>query len=138
MKVDLAFGSVWLTQNHNEFVNMSTPWIEMFMHFLVPRPQSITNFWALTRPFTVQCWILVIIMLFVKSMYMYIRARIDPKFPKRKLISIMYDHHWRSKTKQYIIWVFLLFINAFNFLNILQILSHNQNYFSSTSCIDLR
>ncbi|XP_039307423.1 uncharacterized protein LOC105199957 isoform X2 [Solenopsis invicta] len=82
-KVDLAFGSVWLTKNHNEFVNMSTPWIEMFMHFLVPRPQPITNFWALTRPFSVLCWILVIVMLFVKSMYMYIRSRIDPKFPKR-------------------------------------------------------
>ncbi|XP_024877061.1 uncharacterized protein LOC112457953 isoform X2 [Temnothorax curvispinosus] len=82
-RVDLAFGSIWLTQSHNEFVNMTTPWIQMFIHFLVPRPQPITNFWALTRPFSVNCWILVIIMLFVESIYMYTRARIDPKFPKR-------------------------------------------------------
>ncbi|XP_071558925.1 uncharacterized protein [Temnothorax nylanderi] len=84
-RIDLAFGSIWLTQSHNEFVNMTTPWIQMFIHFLVPRPQPITNFWALTRPFSVNCWILVIIMLFVESIYMYTRARIDPKFPKRKL-----------------------------------------------------
>ncbi|XP_071554063.1 probable glutamate receptor isoform X1 [Temnothorax nylanderi] len=82
-RIDLAFGSIWLTQSHNEFVNMTTPWIQMFIHFLVPRPQPITNFWALTRPFSVNCWILVIIMLFVESIYMYTRARIDPKFPKR-------------------------------------------------------
>ncbi|KAL6266726.1 hypothetical protein P5V15_003562 [Pogonomyrmex californicus] len=82
-KIDLAFGSVWLTQNHNEFVNMSSPSVQMFMHFLVPRPRPITNFWALTRPFSVECWILVITMLLVKSMYMFTRARIDPKFPKR-------------------------------------------------------
>ncbi|XP_011874933.1 PREDICTED: probable glutamate receptor isoform X2 [Vollenhovia emeryi] len=82
-KVDLAFGSIWLTQNHNEFVNMSMPWIQMQLDFLVPRPQPITNFWALTRPFSVDCWILVICMLFVKSIYMYTRARLDPKFPKR-------------------------------------------------------
>ncbi|XP_011692735.1 PREDICTED: uncharacterized protein LOC105452883 [Wasmannia auropunctata] len=82
-KIDLAFGSIWLTQNHNEFVNMTTPWIQMFIHFLVPRPQPVTNFWALTRPFSIECWILVIVMLFVESIYMYTRARIDPKFPKR-------------------------------------------------------
>ncbi|KAL0099595.1 hypothetical protein PUN28_019782 [Cardiocondyla obscurior] len=82
-KVDIAFGSIWLTQNHNEFVNMTAPWIQMLVHFLVPRPQPITSFWALTRPFSVDCWILVIVMLFVKSIYMYTRAKIDPKFPKR-------------------------------------------------------
>jgi len=96
-KVDLAFGSIWLTQDHNKIVNMSAPWIQMFIHYLVPRPQPITNFWALTRPFSVDCWILVIVMLFAKSMYMYTRARIDPKFPKRKSkISITDIHHIRD------------------------------------------
>ncbi|KYN07606.1 Glutamate receptor [Cyphomyrmex costatus] len=82
-KVDLAFGNVRLTPNHYEFVNMSTPWIQMLTKFLVPRPQPITNFWAVMRPFSMDCWILVLIMIIAKSMYMYIRARVDPKFPKR-------------------------------------------------------
>ncbi|XP_050452341.1 uncharacterized protein LOC126851974 isoform X2 [Cataglyphis hispanica] len=82
-KIDLAFGSIWLTPNHNKFVNMSEPWHQMFMHFLVPRPQPITNFWALTRPFPIECWLLLIILLIIMSIYMCARARIDPKFPKR-------------------------------------------------------
>ncbi|XP_070170936.1 uncharacterized protein [Polyergus mexicanus] len=82
-KIDLAFGSIWLTPNHSNFVNMSEPWYQMFMHFLVPRPQPITNFWALTRPFPIECWLLLIMLLLVMSMYMCARARIDPKFPKR-------------------------------------------------------
>ncbi|XP_020286613.1 uncharacterized protein LOC109856099 [Pseudomyrmex gracilis] len=82
-KIDLAFGGIWLTDSTNEFANMSEPWYQMFLHFLVPRPQPTTNFWALTRPFSIDCWILLIIMLFVESMYMCARARIDPKFPKR-------------------------------------------------------
>ncbi|EGI62879.1 Glutamate receptor delta-1 subunit [Acromyrmex echinatior] len=82
-KIDLAFGNVRLTPNHYEFVNMSTPWVQMLTQFLVPRPQPITNFWALMRPFSMGSWILVLIMLIVKSMYMYVRAKVDPKFPKR-------------------------------------------------------
>ncbi|XP_072753051.1 uncharacterized protein [Anoplolepis gracilipes] len=82
-KIDLAFGSIWLTPNHSNFVNMSEPWYQMFMHFLVPRPQPITNFWALTRPFPIECWLLLIMLLIVMSIYMCARARIDPKFPKR-------------------------------------------------------
>ncbi|KAL6427163.1 hypothetical protein ACFW04_008664 [Cataglyphis niger] len=82
-KIDVAFGSIWLTPNHNKFVNMSEPWHQMFMHFLVPRPQPITNFWALTRPFPIECWLLLIILLIIMSIYMCARARIDPKFPKR-------------------------------------------------------
>ncbi|KAG5344118.1 GLRK protein, partial [Acromyrmex charruanus] len=82
-KIDLAFGNVRLTPNHYEFVNMSTPWVQMLTQFLVPRPQPITNFWALMRPFSMGTWILVLIMFIVKSMYMCVRARVDPKFPKR-------------------------------------------------------
>ncbi|XP_029167016.1 uncharacterized protein LOC114937640 [Nylanderia fulva] len=82
-KIDLAFGSIWLTPNHSNFVNMSEPWYQMFMHFLVPRPRPITNFWALTRPFPIDCWLLLIILLIAMSIYMCTRARIDPKFPKR-------------------------------------------------------
>ncbi|EZA56100.1 hypothetical protein DMN91_010215 [Ooceraea biroi] len=82
-KIDLAFGNIWLTQNHNEFVNMSEPWYQLSLHFLVPRPQPITNFWALTRPFSVGVWLLLLIMLFANSTFLCIRARLDPKFPKR-------------------------------------------------------
>ncbi|GAB1864213.1 Ionotropic glutamate receptor L-glutamate and glycine-binding domain-containing protein [Camponotus japonicus] len=82
-KIDLAFGSIWLTSNHSDFVNMTEPWYQMYMHFLVPRPQPITNFWALTRPFPVECWLLLILMLIVMSIYMCVRSRIDSKFPRR-------------------------------------------------------
>lgn len=85
IKIDIAFGSIWLTLNHSDFVSMTEPWYQMYIHFLVPRPQPITNFWALTRPFSIECWLLLIIMLIVMSIYMYVRARIDSKFPRRKL-----------------------------------------------------
>lgn len=98
-KIDLAFGSIWLTPNHSNFVNMSEPWYQMFMHFLVPRPQPITNFWALTRPFSIECWLLLIMLLLVMSMYMCARARIDPKFPKRKLNIFTGHMHLTIKNK---------------------------------------
>ncbi|XP_032687038.1 glutamate receptor ionotropic, delta-1 [Odontomachus brunneus] len=82
-KVDMAFASIWLTKDHNAFVNMSEPWFQIFIHFLVPRPQPITSFWALTRPFSLEVWILLILVLLTNSAYMCTRARIDSKFPKR-------------------------------------------------------
>ncbi|XP_067211264.1 uncharacterized protein [Linepithema humile] len=82
-KIHLTFGNIWLTQDTNEFVNMTQPWYQIFIHFLVPRPRAITNFWALTKPFSMSCWLLLLTMLFVKTIYMWTRARIDPRFPKR-------------------------------------------------------
>ncbi|XP_076245975.1 uncharacterized protein LOC143186286 [Calliopsis andreniformis] len=82
-KADIAFGSIWLTQDQNMFVHLSEPWYQLFIHFLVPRPQRTTSFWALTRPFTKEIWYLFLSMILSHSLYTYTRAWIDPMFPKR-------------------------------------------------------
>jgi len=87
-QIDIAFANIWIMYNHYKFINMSQAWYQLSIQFLVPRPRPITNFWALTRPFSVIVWLLLLIMLFANSVYLFVRARIDPKFPKRKLRSI--------------------------------------------------
>ncbi|XP_019697387.1 uncharacterized protein LOC105183987 [Harpegnathos saltator] len=82
-KIDMAFASIWLSEDHNAFANLSEPWFQLFIRFLVPRPQPITSFWALTRPFPLEVWILLVLVLLLNSAYMCTRARIDPHFPKR-------------------------------------------------------
>ncbi|XP_014488290.1 PREDICTED: uncharacterized protein LOC106751750 [Dinoponera quadriceps] len=82
-KIDMAFASIWLSEDHNAFANLSEPWYQLFIHFLVPRPKAITSFWALTRPFPLEVWILLVIVLLISSAYMYARAKIDRNFPKR-------------------------------------------------------
>jgi hypothetical protein len=100
-QIDVAFANIWLTQNHYKFVNMSEPWYQLSVQFLVPRPRPITNFWALTRPFSITVWLLLLIMLFVNSTYLCVRARIDPKFPKRKLTLRSIERGARSRALEY-------------------------------------
>ncbi|KZC10876.1 Glutamate receptor delta-2 subunit [Dufourea novaeangliae] len=82
-KADIAFGSIWVTYEQNKFIQLSDPWFEVCMHFLVPRPRRRTNFWALTRPFSEEIWELLLLAIILHSLYAYARAWIDPKFPKR-------------------------------------------------------
>lgn len=82
-KIDMAFASIWLTSDQYRFVNLSESWYQIFIHFLVPRPHRTTSFWALTRPFSEEIWYLLLSALLLHSLYTYIRAWIDPKFPRQ-------------------------------------------------------
>ncbi|XP_026674622.1 uncharacterized protein LOC108631409 isoform X2 [Ceratina calcarata] len=81
-KVDIAFANIFITLDQYSFVDMS-PWYEIYIHFLVPRPRRTTSFWALTRPFTAQVWYLLATVLLLHSLYTYIRTKIDPQFAKQ-------------------------------------------------------
>ncbi|KAI4494501.1 hypothetical protein M0802_008822 [Mischocyttarus mexicanus] len=82
-KIDIAFGAIWLNREHNEFVNLTEPWYELFLHFLVPRPQPTTSFWALTRPFSLTIWILLVLSILIQSISMFVLSRFIPRFPER-------------------------------------------------------
>ncbi|XP_076751512.1 ionotropic receptor 21a [Xylocopa sonorina] len=82
-QVDMAFGSIWVTLDQNTFANLSIPWHQVYIHFLVPRPRRTTTFWALIRPFSVEVWCLFGFVLLLHSWYTCTRARIDPRFPKQ-------------------------------------------------------
>ncbi|KAL2716729.1 glutamate receptor U1 [Vespula squamosa] len=82
-KIDIAFASIWLNRNHYDFVNLTEPWYQVYIQFLVPRPQPITSFWALTRPFSVTVWILLVLAIFSQSICIYAHARLNPRYPER-------------------------------------------------------
>ncbi|XP_012270162.1 uncharacterized protein LOC105694252 [Orussus abietinus] len=82
-EVDIAFSSIWLKTDHYKFANLSEAWYQLYIGFLVPRPKLRTSFWALTRPFTVEVWLGIVAMLILKSSYLYTRAWINPKMPRR-------------------------------------------------------
>ncbi|XP_066603142.1 probable glutamate receptor [Prorops nasuta] len=82
-QIDIAFASIWQTIHHHKFVNLTEPWYQIFMHFLVPRPKPYTSFWALTRPLSTSVWIALLIIIFLQSLSIYLQAWIDPKIPKR-------------------------------------------------------
>ncbi|XP_076630643.1 uncharacterized protein LOC143346440 [Colletes latitarsis] len=82
-KANMAFGGIWLIHEQHEFVHFSEPWYQLLVIFLVPRPRPTTSFWALTKPFSGKVWYLIASLLFLQSLYMYVRAQIDSKFPKR-------------------------------------------------------
>ncbi|XP_043511096.1 ionotropic receptor 21a-like [Frieseomelitta varia] len=82
-KIDMAFASIWLTLDQYKFVNLSESWYQIYIHFLVPRPHRTTSFWALSRPFSEEIWYLLLSAFLLHGLYTYIRAWIDPKFPKQ-------------------------------------------------------
>ncbi|XP_031773640.1 uncharacterized protein LOC100865801 isoform X2 [Apis florea] len=82
-KVDIAFASIWVTLDQNEFVTLSVPWYDVYLHFLVPRPRRTTSFWALKKPFSKKIWCLLLSALLLHSLYTCARSWIDSKFPKR-------------------------------------------------------
>lgn len=83
-QVDIAFASIWVTLDQNEFVTLSVPWYDVYLHFLVPRPRRTTSFWALKKPFSKKIWCLLLSALLLHSLYTCARSWIDSKFPKRK------------------------------------------------------
>ncbi|XP_046814928.1 glutamate receptor U1 [Vespa crabro] len=82
-KIDIAFAGIWLNRNHYDFVNLTDPWYQVHIHFLVPRPKPITSFWALTRPFSVTTWILLVLAIFLQSICIFTHAQFNPRYPKR-------------------------------------------------------
>ncbi|XP_046735782.1 uncharacterized protein LOC124405156 isoform X2 [Diprion similis] len=78
-EVDLAFGGIWLKEDHNIFTNLTGPWGLLEIRFLVPRPKPFTSFWALTKPFTPLVWTWVILTVMWQTCYMTIRARVKPQ-----------------------------------------------------------
>ncbi|XP_053978467.1 uncharacterized protein LOC128876273 isoform X1 [Hylaeus volcanicus] len=82
-KADMAFASIWMTHDQNQFVHLSDPWHQVYISFLVPRPRRTTTFWALTRPFPGKIWSLLASLLLLQILYMCARAWVDPKYPKR-------------------------------------------------------
>ncbi|XP_063976288.1 glutamate receptor U1-like isoform X2 [Diachasmimorpha longicaudata] len=82
-EVDLAFGGIWFTYDPYRYVNLSVPWYQVSIHFLVPRPHPIINFWALTTPITLEVWIAVVVTIAMQSLNIWCKARINPKVPSR-------------------------------------------------------
>ncbi|THK32957.1 ionotropic receptor 123, partial [Diachasma alloeum] len=82
-EVDLAFGGIWFMYDPFRYVNLSVPWYQVSIHFLVPRPHPIINFWALTRPITLEVWIAVAVTIAMQSLNVWFKAWINPKVPSR-------------------------------------------------------
>ncbi|CAB0030637.1 unnamed protein product [Trichogramma brassicae] len=82
-EVDLAFGGIWISLDNNEFVALTEPWSQTRIHFLVPRPRSYSNVWALARPLSPAVWLLVGLALLLESAYLRGRALRDPRVPRR-------------------------------------------------------
>ncbi|XP_023317155.1 glutamate receptor U1-like [Trichogramma pretiosum] len=82
-EVDLAFGGIWISLDNNEFVALSEPWSQTRIHFLVPRPRSYSNVWALARPLSPSVWLLLALALLLESVYLRGRALRDPRVPRR-------------------------------------------------------
>uniref|UniRef100_A0ABD2WC98 Ionotropic glutamate receptor C-terminal domain-containing protein n=1 Tax=Trichogramma kaykai TaxID=54128 RepID=A0ABD2WC98_9HYME len=82
-EVDLAFGGIWISLDNNEFVALTEPWSQTRIHFLVPRPRSYSNVWALARPLSPAVWLLLGLALLLESVYLRGRALNDPRVPRR-------------------------------------------------------
>ncbi|XP_063976296.1 glutamate receptor ionotropic, kainate glr-3-like [Diachasmimorpha longicaudata] len=82
-EVDLAFGEVWLEVEKSQYVNLSVPWHQVWINFLVPRPKPTENVWALARPFRLNVWIAVIAIVVLESIAIWGKARINSKLPPR-------------------------------------------------------
>ncbi|XP_076178737.1 uncharacterized protein LOC143152464 isoform X2 [Ptiloglossa arizonensis] len=80
---DIAFAGIWMTQLHRKFVDLSEPWHVLYIYFLVPRPRRTTSFWALVKPFAGKIWASLGALFLLAALYLYARAWIDSKFPKR-------------------------------------------------------
>ncbi|THK32956.1 glutamate receptor ionotropic, delta-2 [Diachasma alloeum] len=82
-EVDLAFGEVWLEYEKSQYVNLSVPWYEVWINFLVPRPKPTENVWALAKPFRLNVWVAVIAIVILESIAVWGKARINSKLPPR-------------------------------------------------------
>lgn len=95
-QIDIAFSGIWMKEDHNLFTNLSVPFGELLIKFLVPRPRRYSSFWALTRPFTPLVWALIFLMLVWQTCYMTIRSRLKPRDSTRR----EYKSSYHQKPKQ--------------------------------------
>ncbi|XP_074115814.1 glutamate receptor ionotropic, kainate glr-3 [Cotesia typhae] len=82
-EIDVAFSGIWLKHDHYRFVNLTKPWHQLFINYLVPRPKHRYSFWALTRPLTPGVWLAIFGMIFLQSLNVYAKAWIIPHAEKR-------------------------------------------------------
>ncbi|XP_043287961.1 uncharacterized protein [Venturia canescens] len=82
-EVDIAFSGIWLKLPQYEFTNLTIPWTQVDVRFLVPRPKTYTSFWALTRPLSPEVWLVLFIMILTMTVYVYMRSWINPRVHKR-------------------------------------------------------
>ncbi|XP_034952698.1 uncharacterized protein [Chelonus insularis] len=82
-EVDVAFGGIWLKHDVYQYVNLTQPWYQLFIHFLVPRPKPRQSFWALTRPLSPTVWLVLILVIIIQSLNVYTKAWINPDVPSR-------------------------------------------------------
>ncbi|XP_043468883.1 uncharacterized protein LOC122502754 [Leptopilina heterotoma] len=81
-EIDIAFSGIWLKHDHYSFANLSEPWYELAVDFLVPRPKPYSSFWAIIRPFTAEVWTLIIIIVIIQTTSTIIKAQMDPNVPR--------------------------------------------------------
>ncbi|XP_057334918.1 uncharacterized protein LOC130673760 isoform X1 [Microplitis mediator] len=82
-EIDIAFSGVWLKHDHYRYVNLTKPWYQLFINFLVPRPKPETSFWALLRPLSLGVWMGILGIIFLQSLNVYIKAWINPYMEPR-------------------------------------------------------
>ncbi|XP_044001589.1 uncharacterized protein LOC122847798, partial [Aphidius gifuensis] len=82
-EIDFAFSGIWLKHDQYQYVNLTEPWYQLLIHYLVPRPRPQTSIWALTRPFTIEVWLLLIVVIIIQSINITIKARINQRVPKK-------------------------------------------------------
>nr|UEN71270.1 ionotropic receptor 1 [Gregopimpla kuwanae] len=82
-EVDIAFTNIWLTQDYYLFSNLTYPWTQISINFLVPRPKPHRGFWALMKPLTPIVWATILVMVIAQSICIYATAWLRKKVPKR-------------------------------------------------------
>ena len=75
-KPDVVFTKMQLGGMKSSIFNLTIPFGQTDLHFLVPKPKLRTSFWALVTPFTPIVWILITIMLIIQSVFVYTKARL--------------------------------------------------------------
>ncbi|KAH0534485.1 hypothetical protein KQX54_004415 [Cotesia glomerata] len=77
-EIDIAFSGIWLKHDQYRFVNLTKPWHQLFINYLVPRPKHKFSFWALTRPLTPGVWLAIFGMILLHSLNVCAKAWINP------------------------------------------------------------
>ncbi|KAJ8687192.1 hypothetical protein QAD02_022986 [Eretmocerus hayati] len=81
-EVDLAFGDIWMNLDTYNFVNLSEPWSQVSIKFLVPRPKALSSLWGLVRPLSASVWLLLAIVVCAESLCIRYKANLDPLVPE--------------------------------------------------------
>ena len=75
-KPDVVFTKMQLGGTKSVIFDLTIPFGQTHLHFLVPKPKLRTSFWAPVTPFTPLVWILIIVMLIIQSLLVYTKARL--------------------------------------------------------------